>query len=581
MKNLKLLSIIMVLSFVICALPVGIFAEEAAAADDTVTIIASSDFQNSSGHAAGRTTVETILSTMADDGVTSADGFFCCGDYDYGYSDSANGINTLKNALSGVVSSNMVFVQGNHDEIAPGTNGLSESGNNDPKSGAYGVFVIHEDDYMWHNSDEATIKRTAQNLIDYLNEKLEAGYDKPIFVLSHLALNYNYRTKNDGDGKHANYIFNALNEAGAKGLNIFYLFGHDHSNGWDDYLGGSAIFLQKNDKILIAQNSQTNYKEETLNFTYMNPGYVGYYSGVNSGAETDLTMTAITITGDTVTVKRYSKTGIHDLKSAGVTNAYKGETGYAPNTTVYASPATVELTSVNDKTPIADIFEKVELPENGPYALRINSPGELKDGGKYVMLRNDQIMLPTVVTKANSSGSERTGFDLLTTDAFGADVVAGDYSEYAWTFTAKGSKWLLGADAGYATFVQASSSINAELTANGNEFTVSGSGSAFKFWSGSTTLNYNSRGLINGFASGAVEFSIYECVDAQVEEPDINGDGAINVIDLQLVARYIAQKGVNGTFDLSACNVELMDRDDNDVIDQIDLNLLSAAIIAQ
>jgi len=31
MKNLKLLSIIMVLSFVICALPVGIFAEYAAA----------------------------------------------------------------------------------------------------------------------------------------------------------------------------------------------------------------------------------------------------------------------------------------------------------------------------------------------------------------------------------------------------------------------------------------------------------------------------------------------------------------------------------------------------------------------
>jgi hypothetical protein len=236
---------------------------------------------------------------------------------------------------------------------------------------------------------------------------------------------------------------------------------------------------------------------------------------------------------------------------------------------------------VADSTPIDDIIEKVELPENGPYALRINSVSELKDGGKYVMLRNDQIMLPTVVTKANSSGSERTGFDLLTTDAFGADVVAGDYSEYAWAFTASGNKWLLGADAGYATFVQASSSINAELTANGNEFTVSGSGSAFKFWSGNTTLNYNSRGLINGFASGEVKFSIYECVDAQVEEPDINGDGAINVIDLQLVARYIAQKGVNGTFDLSACNVELMDRDDNDVIDQIDLNLISAAIIAQ
>ena len=35
-----------------------------------------------------------------------------------------------------------------------------------------------------------------------------------------------------------------------------------------------SAFLEKGDKINIAQNSTTDYKEETLAFTYMNAGYV-------------------------------------------------------------------------------------------------------------------------------------------------------------------------------------------------------------------------------------------------------------------------------------------------------------------
>ena len=157
------------------------------ATSDSVSILACSDFQAKNGNADSRSTVNSILDAMKKDGITKADGFICCGDYDYEYTDTREGISALRAAIKNFVPSNHVFVQGNHD-TAIGTNGLCRSGNNDPAHGKYGVFAINEDDYMWYNSYENTVKHTAQNLIEYLNETLAAGYDKPIFVVSHLGL---------------------------------------------------------------------------------------------------------------------------------------------------------------------------------------------------------------------------------------------------------------------------------------------------------------------------------------------------------------------------------------------------------
>ncbi|MBQ8696662.1 MAG: DUF4832 domain-containing protein [Clostridia bacterium] len=56
---------------------------------------------------------------------------------------------------------------------------------------------------------------------------------------------------------------------------------------------------------------------------------------------------------------------------------------------------------------------------------------------------------------------------------------------------------------------------------------------------------------------------------------DVNADGVVNVLDLQLAARYIAQRGVSGTYDLSAYDFAPADMDDNGVIDQLDLNLMA------
>lgn len=515
--------------FVALSLMIGLVpaVQAEGALSDTVNILACSDFQAPDGNVAGQSNVTAILNAMKKDGITKADGFFCCGDYDYEYTDTRGGITALSAAVKSFVSSNYVFVQGNHDSSV-GTEGLSNSGNNDPAHGKYGVFTINEDDYMWYNSDENTVKYTAQNLIDYLNEKLAEGYDKPIFILSHLSLHYSMRTYYDGDGKYAYYIFNALNEAAKKGLNIVYLYGHNHSNGWDDYLGGSSVYLTKGDSILIGQGTNASKKNEILAFTYLNAGYVGYYSNVN-GQDDTLTMTYITVSNQDITIARYDKNGKHDLKFAGITNAYKGESGYPANTAVYASPQTIPLISVSDQTPIDNLLD---IDKTQPIYRKISSLDELTDGGKYLMVLNDApdaIMLLKQVTKKNSSGVARIGFDLESTAFFGDRLVYADVIGKEWTFKKSENAWLIGDGEHFVSYeITTDSGISAILTSTGSPMTIKGSQGTFTFAADGYYFNYNSRGLINFYASNPAPFYLYEAVGYGITVVDgsATSDGA-------------------------------------------------------
>ena len=317
-------------------------------ADTPITrVFAASDYQAKTGDTEGEQILGSIIDAMINDGHTAVDGALYAGDYDYNMpSDTSHGIISIKNVFNSkwpsLSEDNMVFVKGNHDPAS--TPGITSSGANDAEN--YGVFVINESDYMWYNSDKGTVQKTANNLKNYLDDKLVEGYSKPIFVVSHLPLHYSMRTRNDGDTQYANLLFDVLNEAGADGLNIIFLFGHDHSNGWDDYLGGSCIYLAKGDSINIAQSSRTEWKTETLNFTYMNPGYTGYYNVVNSGAENTLTSTMFTIYENRVEINRYSASGKYNLKSEGVRNSYKNESGYDVDTRVVTGPDNVTLNTV-------------------------------------------------------------------------------------------------------------------------------------------------------------------------------------------------------------------------------------------
>ncbi|MBQ8399792.1 MAG: metallophosphoesterase [Clostridia bacterium] len=511
MKRLIAFGICVVL--LISALPASflLFADE-----EVTTIIACSDFQPKSGPASGKKVVQKILKTLKEQsGVKKADGLLFCGDYDYDtYGDESSnktGVNTVVSIFSSMIErENMVFVQGNHDALG-GSLGMNKSGENDPASGKYGVFVINNDDYMWYNNDQQTIKTTAQNLTDYLNEKIEAGYDRPIFVLSHLPLHYSMRTKIDGDGIYANSLFHAMNEAGKKGLNIFYLYGHDHSNGWDDYLGGAAVYLKKGDDIQIAKNgNRSAFTVETLAFTYMNAGFVGYYNNEN-GADDALTMTLFQIKGNEVIVNRYDEQGAHNLKSAGVRNAFKGEEGYSPNTDVYASPQTVALTAVTQKAPLDKVLT---INKQGKAYTRVTDASTIKDGGQYLLVYStglDKIVTPKVITKSNSAG-ERVGFELFKAEGLGGALIYGAHDDYLWTFTAKDGGFTLSKDGKAMTLTQTSDrAITATLEeGDGNVFKLRYAVGGYYFESGSFSLNYNARGLINAFTSDPSVFYVYE-----------------------------------------------------------------------
>ena len=461
--------------------------------------------------------VEKIVQSIRNDGISAADGFLFCGDYDYGTFGNADktkqGIELLSGVMEKLVAKkeNMIFAQGNHDAMA-GTNGLSYSGNRDPENGKYGVFVINEDDYMWYNNDETRIKRTAQHLIDYLNDKLTEGYTKPIFVVSHLPLHYSGRTLRDGDGKYASYLFNALNEAGGKGLNIIFLFGHDHSQGWDDYLGAGSIYLPKGDKILISDNHKEKFTEQTLNFTYMNAGYTGYYDVNNEGADGTLTMTSFRIDAKgNVTITRYDNKGIHNLKSKGVRNVYKEETAYDPNEAVYSSRQVLQPGKVTDLTPIADLMK---LTGFGRQYQRINSIDELRDGGKYLIIyhgEEDKFLCPRVASKSNSEGT-RVGFDLRNAYAFGEAEAYGNFDAREWTFSKQQDGWLIGYENKFIVFTEtADRGVTATLEKQAGKFKIEGE-VAFTFQSGKYYFNYNSRDLINGYGEDPALFYLYEYV---------------------------------------------------------------------
>jgi hypothetical protein len=293
----------------------------------------------------------------------------------------------LQKAVQTVYGTGMheVYVQGNHDPLPLVTNGiLSSDGAQDTES--YGVFVIHEKDYMWYNKDPAAIRAAADSLRSYLDEKLVEGYQKPIFVVSHLPLHYSMRTYNDGDSSHAGYIFDVLNEAGARGLSIIYLFGHNHAHGWDDYLGGASVYLEPGDEILIAQESKTEFSKETLAFTYMNAGYVGSYTDLGSGVDRALTMTVFEIRGRHVLISRYSEKGLHNLKSAGNHGAERGgeyeRNAYDANTLVYESPRLLnEYPTATDSTGTVS----VRAPGITDAILLSKTERQVEGYGKYVV----------------------------------------------------------------------------------------------------------------------------------------------------------------------------------------------------
>ena len=340
-----LLSVLMLISLCTVSLTVS-------AAEKETVIIADSDYQTNDG----TIYIDQIMAAMKKDGI-QPDKLLFSGDYslEHTAATSQKGITQLKNYFSAYMNEkDMVFAQGNHDKDATEANGLTGWGNLDPAYGDYGLYAVEDPTLAqeWGSYDAASV--AALQL--YLDNKIEIGFSKPIFIMNHFPLHWSYRTQKDGVGTNAYRFFNVINEAAGQGLNIIYLFGHNHSNGYDDSLGGPCIFLKKGDTIEVAQGSKTNVKTETLNFTYMNSGYTGYYASPMENAETTLSMSVFRIRGNEVIISRYSKDGVYNLKSAGTENTSFGySVNPTVNTTVYAG--TYKIAADGTASSVETVYE--------------------------------------------------------------------------------------------------------------------------------------------------------------------------------------------------------------------------------
>ena len=321
-----------------------------AAAKETI-IVAGSDFQNGN-YSTGK--IEQILYTLEMNGIEKMDAAFFCGDYtseQMESKESYKGINALKDVFKSRTN-NMLFIQGNHDH--EDTAGLAKAGNNDPSGKAYGVFVINEDQFREWGNDRKVTEDMVVTLRAYLEAKHKAGWKKPIFILNHIPLHWSNRTLKDGSGTDADLIFDVLNEYGGKGMNIIYLYGHNHSGGYDDAMGGAAVYFKKGDKIEVCHGDKRKHETETLKFTYMNAGFIGAYAGAHEDTDATLTMSVFRIRGNEVIITRYDsevnpltgKTGVHNLKSKGVLHAsWSGAEHNKPYTQVYKSSRKVTGTT--------------------------------------------------------------------------------------------------------------------------------------------------------------------------------------------------------------------------------------------
>ena len=332
----KMLSVLLVLSMVVGLVPAGLVpASVAEAADETTsTIIAMSDYQNSSLSSDAKKTVpQTIVNAMVSAGITPELALIG-GDYTDGSvgsdgdDQSQASLKTELGNLTGILTSAWsdlpyYAIQGNHDYSGFLTDGTLDA------TGAYEqdnyiVYLINEDSFPWWQGnygsgsstteDKATVTATTNALSTYLDSLISAGETRPVIIMSHVPMHWSERSTAANwyyDNIYANILFDAINEK-AEELDILFLFGHNHSStasggDYDYEIGGALSYVAKGESMKVPNGTDgtSNYTTETLNFTYMNAGYVGKYAGNTSNCS----ISAITIDSDSIDIARYTYSG--------------------------------------------------------------------------------------------------------------------------------------------------------------------------------------------------------------------------------------------------------------------------------
>ncbi len=307
--------------------------------------IFASDYQAEEGYPSPPETLRGILSAISADH-PQPKGLIFCGDYTNVYKqwnyDLApdDPIAEIRGILGEIFpqlpSERALFIQGNHDAY---TDALTASGLHEFDDCL--IYVLNtEADYPWKqgktNGSLKKVRKTAETLHSFFDGLIASGEKRPVFIASHVPLHFTARTSSlytTGDNLYASLIYDEISRA-ANDLDIVFFYGHNHSKGWDSYLGGGSVFRTVGDTILIPEFDETKvntdkYTAETLNFTYLNAGYTGYIAETSS--DTTLTATLCEVSADSLTLTRYSANGIHPLCENGAANPFVDDTVLIPS----------------------------------------------------------------------------------------------------------------------------------------------------------------------------------------------------------------------------------------------------------
>ena len=343
-------------------------------AEPQAVIFAASDYQADGHFAAPADTLRGLIGAVLADGKLPEEAVFC-GDYtnELGKHDYQLSPEDSIEEIRGIVAEEApsveetLFVQGNHDRL---TESIAESGLHEFDD--YLIYVVNtQNDFPWQQGVTSgclkKVTKTSEDMKACFDSLIKKGETRPLIITGHVPLHFTARTSSrhsTGDNLYSQLIFDAVNEAAQK-LDIVYLYGHNHSKGWDCYLGGSCVYRAPGDEILIPEFDEMSvtsdsYTERTLNFTYMNAGYTGYYMNCAPGqyssdpdsqyraADETLTCSVLEIYQDRIEITRYDADGTHALGSDGEGDPYKGGIdssliGPEHYSTEHESPAVIPL----------------------------------------------------------------------------------------------------------------------------------------------------------------------------------------------------------------------------------------------
>ncbi len=373
MKN-RITALFLAAVLIICP-AVTVFADDASEAP-IATVMFASDYQFDYGTLPKRILLD-ISGTVLKDG-KCPDSFVLCGDVtnESGYS---NYNASVEGTVKSIVESEAVIkdtfgedtdyhvFQGNHDPFLPDY--MDATGAYEYED--YILYVINTEGYNpWAQGvtqSEEIVRNAAEKLDEYLTEKIADCDHRPVFVATHVPLHFSGRTSSRfgvGDNMYSRYFFDVLNRAG-EFLDIVFIFGHNHSKGFDNYLGNGSIFLPRGGLILIPDTTGVTtpytdkYTRETLNFTYMNAGYVGNIANSESPENADLTATVVEIYEDDMVFSRYGMYGVHVLCGEGHFNTVEQ---YPDLNVIPTMPGQSFVLGVFPTKPEGVLSERVDSP---------------------------------------------------------------------------------------------------------------------------------------------------------------------------------------------------------------------------